>query len=123
MKRVLSVVVLGLLTGQQAVALSPKCAELPGDYPASEDNHAFAQCWQELDEQPGCHVYRGHYHSDEVVRGTGDCRGGLVKRGMLTIECNGNVLEGPYVDSKQNGHWVLRYADGALRRWLAPSRR
>ena len=132
------------LGGHAAVAaLSPKCAELPGSYPGeSGDNHAFAQCWQELADNPGCYVYRFHYHSGESVRGgTGACRGGKLERGTVTLEshlgaaeglivdgksngrwvlrsANGDVWEGPYVDGKSNGRWVLRSANGDV--WEGP---
>ena len=108
-----------------AVALSPKCADLPGSYPANGDKHAFALCWQELDDVPGCHVYRGHYHTGESARVVGpgwtpqtlrwrawECRGGLLASGMLTIESDEGVFEGPVVDGKLNGHWGEGYADG-----------
>ena len=123
MKRILSVVVLGVLMapgawGQgsaSADTLSPKCAYLPGIYPWGEVNHAFAQCWQEIDDMPGCHVYRAHYHNGESVRagGSGECRGGLFG-GMLTIASDEGVFEGPVVDGKLNGHWVEGFADGGV---------
>ena len=95
--------------------LSPKCAELPGSYPhGSGDNHASAQCWQELADNPGCYAYRSHYHSGESVRGTGACRGGRLERGTLTVKGDGVVAEGPVVDGKENGHWVVRWADGSV---------
>ena len=99
-----------------AAALSPKCDELPGSYPAQEgSSHAFAQCWQELDDVPGCFVYRDHYHSgDKVTRGRGECRSGVVARGSITIEGNAGVSKGPIVEGKRNGRWVLRFADGGV---------
>ena len=118
-------------------ALSPKCADLPGEYhDLSGDKHASAQCWQELDDVPGCYVYRDHYHTNDFVLGTGKCRGGVYSRGTLIIEtaigdvfegrfikgmrngrwveryANGVVSEGSYIDGKRNGHWVVRNADG-----------
>ena len=94
MKRILSVVLFGALMVPVAWAQSegaPKCSELSGSYPTGSggdhdgDDHAWAQCWQELDEQPGCYVYREHYHTGESVRGTGTCQGGLIVHGMLTL--------------------------------------
>ena len=101
-------------------ALSPKCAELPGSYPdESGDNHAFAQCWQELADNPGCYAYRSRYRSGDSVRGTGACRGGRLERGTVTLEGDrGGVAEGPVVDGKANGHWVLRSASGDV--WEGP---
>lgn len=98
-----------------AVALSPKCADMPGSYPATGKNHAWAQCWQELTEQPGCYVYRTHYHSGEkVTRGKGECRGGVIARGTLTIEGNGGFFEGSFVDGKKSGRWNDRDAMGQI---------
>lgn len=113
-------------------ALTPKCHELPGSYPASGDDHAFAQCWQQIDERPNCFVYRDHYHSGDSVRMSGEweCRGGaiggVVEHGTATIESGESrlykgpvvVYEGPVVDGKMNGDWVLRFADGAV--WEGP---
>ena len=98
----------------QAAALSPKCSELPGSYPdVSGDNHAWAQCWQEIGGRPGCYVYRGHYHSGDSVRISGECRGGVVARGTLTIEWGGGgTSQGPFADSKRNGDWVVRFSGG-----------
>ena len=99
--------------GQAAAALSPKCSELPGSYPASGDNHAYAQCWQEIDGRPGCFAYRDHYHSGESIRMSGECRGGVVERGTLTINyADGGSGKGPYVDGERNGRWVIRFANG-----------
>ena len=126
MKRILSVVVLGLLAWQPAVALSPKCSELPGRYPdVVGHEHAFAQCWQELDEQPGCHVYRDHYHSDESVRlpdstthsPPGECRDGLFE-GTLVIEGNGYHKQGSYEKGKRDRFWDVRYGSGTSAEFL-----
>lgn len=95
-------------------ALSPKCADLPGDYPATGADHAWAQCWHELDDQPGCYVYRDHYHINEHIRGSGECSNGVVKRGTMTIEGNGAIFEGPVVDGKKHGRWDERDANGEV---------
>ena len=96
-------------------ALSPKCHELPWRYPASGDDYAFAQCWQQVDERPDCFVYSDHYHSGDTLRMSGEweCRGRMMERGTATIEDGeGNVYEGPVVDGKREGRWVERYANG-----------
>ena len=103
-----------------AAALSPKCDELPGTYPAEEGpNHAFARCWHELANQPGCYIYNDHYHTGDSVRGSGTCRGGKLERGTLSYEGDWGSGKGPYVDGKgtlMNGRWVLvvRFADGIV---------
>ena len=98
--------------GAAIAALSPKCADLPGSYPAAGDEHAYAQCWQELGNQPGCYVYRDHYHTGDTLRGAGSCEGGVFREGRATIENDVGTAEGPYVDGKPNGRWVVRDGDG-----------
>ena len=111
----------GAVRERITAALSPKCHELPGSYPASGDDHAFAQCWQQVDERPDCFVHRDHFHSGDSVRMSGEWEcpggaiGGVVERGTATIETeDGGVYEGPVIDGKRNGDWVMRYADGTV---------
>lgn len=122
MKRILTVAVLGLLAYSGAWAqsadenLTPKCTERPGNYPVLGNNRAFAQCWQELYDVPGCHVYRSRYHSGGSVRGAEECRGGVLKCGAVTTEGDWGQAEGPYAEGKRHGRWVERYADGRVRK-------
>ena len=77
---------------------SVACHELPGSYPADGDGHAWAQCWQQIDEQPGCFVYRDHYHTGDSIRMSGEweCLRGVIVRVTATIEASqGDVSEGP----------------------------
>ena len=114
----------GAVRDRLTAALSPKCHELPGSYPASGDDHAFAQCWQQVDERPDCFVHREHFHSGDSVRMSGEWEcpggvtGGVVERGTATIESGESVDEGPVVDGKRNGDWVLRRANGT--EWEGP---
>ena len=124
--------------GQAADALWPKCADLTGSYSHVEgDNHAYAQCWLELDNRPGCYFYSDHYHTGDSIRGLGACRGGVLDGGTVTMSggwgssmgnvvdgklsgrqvlrfADGLVMEGLYVDGKSHGHWVVRFADGSV---------
>ena len=136
-------VILALMAAGQAVAetpddsrLSPKCAELEDSY--RYENHTA--CWQEMQSQPGCYAWNGHYHSDRVADWTGACPGGVASgRGTQSLTAGSNhdgvittgsfaegikqgrwvlrftneaVAEGPYVDGKLNGRWVIRYPSG-----------
>lgn len=133
MKRVLFVVLFGLLAVPVAGVerMSPKCAEWTGSWPVA--------CWQELADQPGCHVHREHYYPNETVRMAGPpgpavryrtatgrravqarptCRSGSFDRGTLSIEGNeyvwpydngGYVWGGSYVDGRKHGPWVEGY--------------
>ena len=93
---------------KKAVAkLSPMCSY---DVPGGEF------CWREIDDQPGCHVYQirdgrppfGH----GAIRGRGECRGGVIVRGTLSIESGALRAEGTYVDGKKTGRWVEKYVHG-----------
>ena len=62
----------GYLTKDQAEAiltrtpppatLQPKCAELPGQRLGEK----HAECWEEIENQSGCLLWRTHYHSDQT---------------------------------------------------------
>ena len=120
------------------VALSPKCAELGGGYTDEND----AACWEEMQSQPGCYAWNGHYHSDRVADWTGSCPGGVASgRGTYSLTAgsnhggvtttgtfaegkkqgrwveksdNGTVAEGSYVDGARSGRWTFRYASGSV---------
>ncbi len=113
----------------------PKCAEL-GSYLSERDT----ACWEEIQSQPGCHIWNDHYHSDRTADWTGECAGytahgtgdyslsagsehdresgtGSVVYGKLNGHwvwsyADGGGSEGSYVDGELNGHWVYRWADG-----------
>lgn len=101
-------------TGQAADSLSPKCADLSGNYPATGDNHDYAQCWIELDNCPGCYSYSGHYHTGDSARGSGECRGGLLKRGTLSESGEWGTAKGPVTDGKRNGRSLVRLSGGEV---------
>ena len=99
-----------------------------------------ADCWKELTNGPGCHVWDDYYFADQTVTWTGACSDGLASGvgtlhwigGGATFEASGtlregkrtgywilrdadgSVHEGPYVNDERNGHWVIRYADGTV---------
>lgn len=76
---------------------------------------AGASCWMEITGRPGCHVWNAGYAVGATVTWSGECSGGLAQgAGSLTWvwDSNEQVGTGQLVDGKQNGHWVLRYADG-----------
>ena len=113
-------------TLEPAAPLSPKCAGMGRG----------AECWLELANRPGCHVFDRSY--DQTSTWSGACAGGLaVGQGTLnwsspygsaefsgTLDhgkrhghwvlhwSDGSVAEGPYADGEEHGHWVLRRPDG-----------
>ena len=110
--------------------LEPKCAG------AAEG----AECWKELADKPGCHVWDSHYFPEQTVIWSGPCTGGVIvgegtlvwTKGGQSNEwtgtafdgrhqghwvarfADGGVQEGPFVDGKKHGHWVSRTADGGV---------
>ena len=95
------------------VTLEPKCAELPGQYLG--DSHA--ECWEEIENQPGCFLWRTHYHSDQTTKWTGQCRNGVAEgRGTYSVSAGSEHSSyegaGMLVNGKANGSWVEKWADG-----------
>lgn len=110
------------------------------------DRPKGAECWMELPEQPGCHVWNSDLQPGETINWSSICAGstaqgtGTIKRvwndGKFTVEAtgllqhgkrqgdwvvreaNGDVSEGPYVAGLRHGLWVERKADGAV--WKGP---
>ena len=96
------------------VTLEPKCAELPGQYLG--ENHA--ECWEEIQNQAGCYLWRTHYHSDQVTQWTGQCRSGVAEgHGTYSVSAGSEHSSyegsGLLVNGKANGLWVEELGDGA----------
>ena len=92
-----------------AVMLEPKCAELPGQYL----NETHAECWQAIENQPGCFLWRTHYHSDDQdLRWTGPCRDGVAE-GHGTYSVRAGSEHSPYegVGTLAHGRAVGRWID------------
>ena len=92
-------------------ALEPKCA-------AMEEG---AECWKELTDKSGCHVWDNHYFAELTVTWSGPCAGGvIVGEGTLVWTKDGKststtgTASGTASDGKRHGHWVYRYADGTV---------
>ena len=95
------------------VTLEPKCAELPGQYLG--DSHA--ECWEEIENQSGCFLWRFHYHSDQTTKWTGQCRNGVAEgHGISSVSAGSEHSSyegaGMLVNGKANGSWVEKWADG-----------
>ena len=98
-----------------------------------------SECWMELANQPGCHVWNLNLQPDATATWTGKCAEALAHGtgtlkwvwdgGKKTTEStgrlesgkhhgrwkirysNGEVSEGPYEQGKRHGKWVIRWAD------------
>ena len=116
--------VTGYLTGDQAstiltttpptALLETKCAELPGQY-LGGDNHA--ECWEEVENQAGCFVWRTHYHSDQATKWTGQCPGGIAHgHGTYTVSAGSEHSAykgtGTLYEGKASGLWIDEWVDG-----------
>ena len=93
--------------------LQSKCAELPGQYLG--ENHA--ECWVEIANRPGCHLWRTHYHSDQVTKWSGRCHEGVAKgHGVYSVSASSehSAYEGTgtLVEGKASGRWIGEWAAG-----------
>ena len=100
-------------TATAPVNLDPKCADLPGQY--LDDNDA--ECWVETENQPGCFLWRSHYHSDQITRWTGQCQEGLAEGpGTYSVSAGSGhdsyAGTGELVSGKANGRWVNTWSEG-----------
>ena len=129
----------------QAAAPPPQASGMPAGISAGETcagKPEGSECWQELDNRPGCYVWNGDLSENETATWSSECTGGLAqgtgemiwnwesdgeqkkststgevkdgkRHGQWVIRyASGTVVEGPYVDGKQHGRWVIRYANG-----------
>ena len=95
------------------MTLEPKCAELPGQ----DLGEKHAECWEEIENQPGCFLWDSHYHSDRTTKWNGQCRSGIaVGRGTHSVSAGSEHSSyegtGMLVTGKADGRWVEKEADG-----------
>ena len=110
---------------------APDCTGQPGG----------TECWMELANQPGCHVWNEGLQIESVAEWTGACSSGFATGpGTLTWEWppdsrqehddimrlgrhhglivmrfqDGNLAEGTYVNGVRHGDWVWKYPDGQV---------
>ena len=111
------------------------------DAPECTGQPKGTECWMELANQPGCHVWNEGLQLEAVAEWTGACSSGLATGpGTLTWEWppderqdvkgtyrfgrkhghvienfeDGDVGEGPYVNGKRHGDWIWSYPDGQV---------
>ena len=100
----------GASKAQDAVGAGPVCSGETG-----------SGCWREIANLPGCHVWNPRPQEEETVTWSGSCMDGRPSgMGQITwrFKKDGQsktaTHEGPYVDGKEHGHWVERFADGTV---------
>ena len=95
-----------------AVALAPKCTG------AAEG----AECWKEIADKPGCHVWNDYFRPDQTVTWSGSCSGAIADgQGELVWTRKGKSVQqtGSLSDGKKEGRWAIRYANGTATGSLA----
>ena len=76
-----------------------------------------SECWKELANQPGCHVWDDHLVPDQTVTWTAECAESLAQ-GTGTLKWvsdggkNTTVSTGGLESGKHHGRWKIRYSDG-----------
>ena len=99
------------------------------------------ECWMELTNHAGCHVWNEHLQSEPTAEWTGACSSGFAtSAGTLTWEWppdnrqehdgtmrlgrrhgpwilrfqDGYIEEGSFLDGKRDGHWVFTFPDSGI---------
>ena len=85
------------------IALAPKC----------EGRAEGSECWKEIADKPGCHVWDDYYFPDQTVTWSGSCSGGIAGgQGELvwtTNDVSMTIIEtGSLSDGKRAGRWTIR---------------
>ena len=86
------------------IALAPKC----------EGRAVGSECWKEIADKPGCHVWDDYYYPNQTVTWSGSCSGGIaVGQGELVWTTNGYddwpmIETGSLSDGKRAGRWTIR---------------
>ena len=74
-----------------------------------------SECWMEVADQPGCHLWNPSLHAGATVRWSGECVGGYAQgTGTVRWRYDGGLQtsDGSFLDGKQHGTWVVHEADG-----------
>ena len=78
-----------------------------------------AQCWIELSNHAGCHVWDFNFKEGSTVSWSGGCEDGTAHgEGTLSWEWPGRERSGtgPLVEGRKRGSWREQYADGTVAR-------
>ena len=132
-----------------AQASAPQLANTPGLPTGVSSGELCAviqdgrACWMELENQPGCFIWKPYSGVGESAKWSGACADGLADgTGTITLvyssdqgysftatgkiqqgklhgqwsmrHDDGIVREGPFMDGEQHGHWVARNPDSSV---------
>ncbi len=76
-----------------------------------------SECWMEVINQPGCHLWNPSLHAGATVIWSGECSAGYAQgpgRVFWRYDDGQQTWNGSYTDGKQDGPWVMRYSNGTL---------
>ncbi|WP_419949442.1 toxin-antitoxin system YwqK family antitoxin [Candidatus Palauibacter sp.] len=76
-----------------------------------------SECWMEVANQPGCHLWNGGLASGATVTWSGACSDGYAQgagRVHWRYDDGEQTWDGAYVDGKRQGNWVIQESDGDL---------
>ena len=77
-----------------------------------------SECWMEVANQPGCHLWNPGLAAGATVAWNGSCSRGYAQ-GTGTVlwryDEGRQTWDGAYVDGKRLGNWVVQEADGDIR--------
>ena len=81
-----------------------------------------AECWIEVDGQPGCHVWTSQFDPGAVVRWSGSCVSGVAhgEGTLIWLTAAGASREQTgalQFGRQEEGHWVQRENDGTVIDW------
>ena len=74
-----------------------------------------SECWMQVANQPGCHLWNPSLATGATVAWSGECVSGYAQgTGTVRWRYDGGVQteEGSFFDGKQHGNWVVEEADG-----------
>ena len=73
-----------------------------------------SECWMEVANQPGCHLWNGGLAAGATVTWSGECSAGYAQgTGTVHWRYDGGLQtgDGSFLDGKQHGTWVVRSSD------------
>ncbi|WP_419939872.1 toxin-antitoxin system YwqK family antitoxin [Candidatus Palauibacter sp.] len=76
-----------------------------------------SECWMEVANQPGCHLWNEGLAAGATVTWSGECVGGYAQGPGAEHWRYGDgqqTAQGTYVDGTPHGNWVIRYGDGDI---------
>ncbi|WP_420632584.1 toxin-antitoxin system YwqK family antitoxin [Candidatus Palauibacter sp.] len=76
-----------------------------------------SECWMEVANQPGCHLWNGGLAAGATVTWSGECSAGYAQgtgRVHWRYDDGEQLWAGAYVDGKRQGNWVVLEDDGDL---------